>query len=125
MERLTKYNCDGSVDYNDDYTLKEVIACLAELEDKLESGQLVELPCKVGDKLYVIEKLINSGEWVLCNDFANEEYIVTNIYLNINKPPKFQITHLYGTAKLEDFGDTIFLTREAAEAKLKELREKK
>lgn len=29
---------------------------LAELEDKIEDGTLVELPCKVGDKVYVIAK---------------------------------------------------------------------
>ena len=29
---------------------------LAELEDKIELGTLIELPCKVGDKVYIDER---------------------------------------------------------------------
>ncbi len=32
----------------------DMILRLAELEDKLESGELVELPCKVGDTVYFV-----------------------------------------------------------------------
>ena len=34
----------------------EPIERLAELEDKLESGQLVELPFKVGEKVYLVRR---------------------------------------------------------------------
>jgi hypothetical protein len=95
---------------------------LAELEDKIENGTLIELPCKVGDKIFFVEQLVNSGEWVLCNDYSSEDYIVTDIYLNINKEPKFRVKNLYGTLKLSDFGERAFLTKAEAEQKLKELK---
>lgn len=42
---------------------KEACNRLAELEDKLENGTLIELPCKVGDKVYVIyDKYITSAK---------------------------------------------------------------
>lgn len=100
---------------------EEIVNRLAELEDKIENGTLIELPCKVGDKIFFVEQLINSGEWVLCNDYASGEYIVTDIYLNINKEPKFRVKNLYGTLKLSDFGERAFLTKAEAKAKLKEL----
>ena len=36
--------------------ISDIIDRLAELEDKIEDGTLVEPPCKVGDKVYVIAK---------------------------------------------------------------------
>ena len=45
-----------SGDYCEEYeTLKRCIERLAELEDKIEDGTLVELPCKVGDKVYWVD----------------------------------------------------------------------
>ena len=35
---------------------KKMVFRLAELEDKIENGTLVELPCKVGDVLYYVNK---------------------------------------------------------------------
>jgi hypothetical protein len=51
-ERLTK----RGVDWHDDVQCddEEVYNRLAELEDKIENGTLVELPCKVGDTLYYV-----------------------------------------------------------------------
>jgi len=100
--------------------LNAVINRLAELEDKIENGTLVELPCKVGDKLFIIAKLVNSGEWVLSNDYSVGDFIVTDIYLNINREPKFKVNSY--TIKLSDFGKTIFLTKTEAEKKLRELK---
>ena len=87
---------------------------LAELEDKIESGQAVILPCKVGDTVYVLFDplfvadvfkmevkaiLINRKHIVVegINDENNERYSVISDY--------------------------IFMTKEAAEAKLKKLQE--
>lgn len=104
-------NCGG-----DDY--QEIIDKLAEYENAEEDGLLVRLPCKVGDRIWHLEKMINSGEWRL----YGKETIVTDIYLNAKRPPLFKVTNLYGTLKLSDFGKTVFLTKEAAEAALKETR---
>lgn len=75
----------------------------------------IELPCTVGDTVYHISRGINSGEWMPIT-----EHTVTNIYLNWNKPPKFQLTETYGTFKLEDFGKSVFLTKEEAIAAMRE-----
>lgn len=74
---------------------------LAELEDKIEQGTLIELPCKVGDTVYQtngvriyeskVELLIyDCGRWAF-----NEKAI----------------------------GTSVFLTREEAEKRLEELQE--
>ena len=77
----------------------EVYNRLAELEDKIEQGKMIELPCKVGDTVYQtdgvriyeskVELLIyDCGRWAF-----NEKAI----------------------------GSSVFLTREEAEKRLKEL----
>jgi hypothetical protein len=78
----------------------------------------VELPCKVGDKVYLlmgsttpIEAFVMSVEffynWVSKN-------IETHLDLRIFK--NFPVHK-----RVEDFGKTVFLTKEEAEQKLKEL----
>lgn len=74
---------------------------LSELEDKLEAGRLVELPCKVGDTVYIVGRKYRAGSY--------ESFINTG---------KFRYSDM------EKVGDTVFLTREAAEARLKEMEEK-
>ena len=71
---------------------------LSELEDKLEEGTLVELPCKVGDTVYIVGRKYRAGSY--------ESFINTG---------KFRYSDI------EKFGDIVFITREAAEARLKEL----
>lgn len=71
---------------------------LARYEDLEEQGRLVKLPCKVGTPIYYVSKKVNGGWYV-------GEYYFNLAYIN-------------------DFGKTVFLTREAAEAKKEELNEK-
>ena len=62
-KRLTKRNCAGYVvpvkpttsGYsNIQAAEEELLARLAELEDKIEAGTLIEIPCKVGDNAVAI-----------------------------------------------------------------------
>lgn len=92
---------------------------LAEYEAAQEDGRLVVLPCKVGSKVFMIFKYINCGEWYL----STKEHIVTDILMNWHRSPLLRITNLYGTVKIEDFGKTVFLTREEAEKALRDLKE--
>ena len=46
----------GLYDYMGADTTQILLERLAELEDKIENGTLVELPCKVGDVLYYVNK---------------------------------------------------------------------
>lgn len=71
---------------------------LSELEDKIEDGTLVELPCRIGTKIYIV------GE----SDFCI---------------PKYQMWEdEFCLEDIERFGDTVFLTKADAERQLKKLR---
>lgn len=61
MERLTIINEHGNLTFNQDcYTgggfvnIEKVKRHLAKLEDEIENGLMLKLPCKVGDTLYRI-----------------------------------------------------------------------
>ena len=83
---------------------------LAGYEDAEEQGRLIKLPCKVGTKVYAINRIIDYGE-------VGDE--VTYSYSIIER--EFQIYMMMDYWKLL-FGKTVFLTKSEAEAKLKELR---
>lgn len=57
-ERLTKKdwaNMNLEKEYGDLHVYKR----LAELENKIEDGLLIELPCKIGDTIYVVPREVN------------------------------------------------------------------
>lgn len=98
---------------------------LAELKEKLESGRLVELPCKVGDTVWTINCWQEYGKQEL-----GERYIVTRYELHENKCSCIGINdknyyrgEISIMAKESYKGVTpwVFLTREEAEKRLKEL----
>lgn len=70
---------------------------LQHYKDLEEQGRLIELPCKVGTPIYYISKKVN-GRWYVGEYYFNLAYV-------------------------NDFGKTVFLTREEAEIRLKELEE--
>ena len=84
-------------DWENCKTIDDVIDKLAEYEDLEEQGLLLRLPCKVGDSIYSV---IEDG--------------LTIVEL------KFQLD-FYARRK-NDFGKTVFLTKEEAEQKLKEMK---
>jgi hypothetical protein len=87
---------------------------LAELEDKIENGTLIELPCKVGDKVYYIEKgLIYE---LKVNGFKGYP---TNNYIYAYMDRTFFCREL----NFNELNENWFLTKAEAEAKLKELKE--
>lgn len=75
-----------------------------------EQGRLVKLPCKVRDTIYGLHKAM------VCE--------LDTETIGISKTPSGEILYLIDGWELDkgDFGKTVFLTREKAEAKLKELR---
>ena len=80
---------------------------LAAYEDAEEQGLLVRLPCKVGDTVYCIRK----------NPFAKGRYVKENIAeaITVYRDHSFSIF-----STLNDvLGQTVFLTREEAEATIK------
>lgn len=116
----TLYQCYGAEPLHDYSNCVEGycgMEKLSEYENAEEDGLLVRLPCKAGDRIWILEKLINSGEWRL----YGKETIITDIYLNAKRPPLFKATNLYGTLKLSDFGDIAFTSEGAALERLKEI----
>ncbi len=103
---------------------------LAYLEDKIENGTLIELPCKVGDTVYALRE----------DSFAEDNYkimwhiaegFVKKIYLNKKNETFLQIISWVDhkswskdsrNYKVTTFGQTVFLTKAEAEKKLEELK---
>lgn len=92
---------------------------LAELEDKIENGTLIELPCKVGDKVYflcgkkIIEEIVTKVKYEVTDGGISQlnSYILTD-----DKDDRYPNFH-----RLSKLGKSLFLTKAEAEAKLEEL----
>lgn len=93
---------------------------LAEYENLEEQGRLIKLPCNRGDKIYFIKSAFSMAHFPI-------EAKITSIcvvdcdndvmYLSITEYNKIDRRF-----KSSDIGKTVFLTKEEAEAKLKELK---
>ena len=106
------------MEIEDEPTDIEVYRRLKELEDKIENGTLVELPCTVGDKVY---------RW--CQESYDEWVIVSiSIYIRdggINDLNLCVKSKLCGTEYLclaEFIDKQWFFTKAEAEERLKELK---
>ncbi|RKI90456.1 hypothetical protein D7V94_13580 [Parablautia intestinalis] len=94
--------------------ITKVLNKLAEYEDLEEQGKLLKLPCKAGQRVYLLRKDIKTvidGEItsIRIGEFAIEMKI---FIIDDNR---------YTDASFDKIGDIIFFTREEAEAVLKEL----
>lgn len=128
VEILNKLHTER-LDYQSEYLpLIDCAQALGELADKLEAGTLVELPCKVGDIVYCL--MAQGTHGTVYTTGAAISRAVTKI---IWDGRRFEIyserSHIWSTDYNECnyygyWGETVFLTREAAEARLKELEEK-
>ena len=121
MERLTMFSAIGGYQEYDpidivenDYSIanfKKLVEKLGEYEDLEEQGLLLRLPCKVGTKnLYLVDE-------------DKEIYRLNSDEVTIKRFPSGKIIFEYDSSEFyyDDFGKIVFLTREEAEAKLKEL----
>jgi hypothetical protein len=106
---------------NDIETICRKLNRLAELEDKIENGTLIELPCKVGDKLYTLCcKGYNYGGWYIKETCVSEINLFPNGINVIEKQVDERGICFYYKIDLSLFNKVIFLTKAEAEAKLKE-----
>jgi hypothetical protein len=96
---------------------------LAEYEDDEESGKIVRLPCKVGDTVYIPW----AYDGVCSIAFFTVKYIIFShgkAYIRTyfdTDDTGFYNQFNGGQFDFSDFGKTVFLTREEAEKRLKEL----
>lgn len=133
MERLTKRNPYWienefwtSAEEPDEVQIDDVYMKLRDYENAEENGRLLELPCKVGDIVFFSDTYATTYTGV-------QAYQITNIIISQNK--KHQWTKKYRAMLLlnektidwqlnfsfDDIGKTVFLTKKAAEAALKEM----
>lgn len=139
MERLTFVTEDGEVlfhpeDLPDDEgvtitqlavarrfrALETIAERLANREQSEEQGLLLRLPCKVGDTLYCITPYVKEP-------IITAHVLQMNIKQFYNKIIILRIDVMNKMGEscyfLDDIGKKIFLSREEAEAKLKEMEE--
>ena len=131
MERLTKWIDDGETRQaipDPEIRSNGHSKCcnkLAELEDLEKRGLLVQLPCKAGDSLYKVveyakEPIVEMQvtEVTFENIFGDKTIRIETRYYDCNHRIKYEDSYLSS-----DIGWRVFLTREEAEAKLKEIEE--
>lgn len=116
----------------------EVYCRLRELEDKIEQGTLIELPCKVGDTVYCVDR--NRGACFECEHYSSfygmDECCDKGcaIYPTIEKSKPICNKHFLEIDEIkfdlrwyfnykDGFNKDWFLTCEEAEKRLKELQE--
>lgn len=87
------------------------MGCGYKCPDFKDKSRFIELPCKVGDTVYVIRKIPNSVIKPFITEEKIEPWAVT--YENIMGG--------HSRILIEEFNNSVFLTKEEAEAKLKEL----
>lgn len=85
---------------------------------------LIEIPCKVGDYVYCLSRLYGDKRLL---PFINKHRI-TAISINIGKRGMKAIFYYEGelgtySIRLDEFGETVFLTKEDAENRINEERE--
>ena len=140
MERLTDemsagnygvLNCGANCKYDNKYCythncpeIERAIQKLGEYEDAEEQGLLLRLPCKVGERLFVIWNA--KGHWRIVPVDVKE--ISLGIYMTM-KTVQIKVEQISGRGRLfnfynNDFGEVIFRSREEAEKKLKEMEDK-
>lgn len=121
-KRLTKKdwaNMNLEKEYGDLHVYKR----LAELENKIENGLLIELPCKIGDTIYVVpsevnfrlNKLFHGGEL----NYAYEQPVSS-----ISVYPDDIVIHTCDDVEMVSmkmYGERWFLTEEEAKKRLEEL----
>lgn len=97
---------------------------LCDLEDKIEQGKLLELPCRVGDKVYRIWSVGKHGKSIAEFVVTNVSQIMENTWvIRYQKQAKslYAIPTIY-QCNFNDIGKTVFLDRASAEAKLREMK---
>lgn len=110
-ERVCSALIESGLPYNDECPAE--IFCL-KFKDK---SKFIELPCKVGDTVYVIMDIESVHSRILEMKVLSIE-IKDQISFFAKTVKKY--LYNYGSFILEDIGKTVFLTRKEAEKKLKE-----
>jgi len=92
---------------------------LFEISQKIEQGRLIELPCKVGDTVYVVSNYY-SGVWEIYECVVDSYTTYTkHTFMDIRGTKNDEAVN-FGMS-ISQFNKTVFLPKAKAEAKLAEL----
>ena len=121
MKRDERLTTKGSNYYDDRKVTcaEEIYEQLKDLEDKIENGTLIELPCKVGDTLYFIYNRPLADK----PNLTPRIHETSNWYFDIDKKGIAISTrnpYGYNGKYFYYLGEMVFLTKAEAEKKLKE-----
>ena len=145
MKRLTRVDECGDIYASDEYKDMDcddwdymALKKLVRYEKLEENGKLIELPCSVGDTLYLLDHECSEGMKYNCEiDGIMEGYLCRNcgtypctLHPSIQQVEVKNITIMKENEMIiefidlrdvmvEDFGVKVFLTRNEAEAQLK------
>ena len=113
-ERLTY---SGTKEAKSNVTIKDVTDKLAHYEDLEEQSRLIELPCKIGDTVYLFS--YDTIHPFTINGFEINKYEVEfkGSYCGEEK----NLEHWAIRLPVSRIGKTVFLTKKEAEAALKEV----
>lgn len=108
-------NCYSNMSCDEIYNALSKLRYYENLE---EEGRLAILPCKKGNTVYVIDWYFDCdiNGYNVCDEYERDEE--SCVYCSHNVIKKFVREVKYENQNIEDFGKTIFLTREEAEAVL-------
>ena len=121
---LTCFDYCNNIDMNcEKCAIQKAFDKLAEYEDLEEQGLFLKLPCKVGTTVYVIDNIYECD-----NDYMDCIMEFPDMY-QCERGFKCEYEHeklvvrpeSFDFKMLDNFNKTVFLTKEEAEEKLKEL----
>jgi len=130
-KRLTERSGNGiaikDTSTNDNKSIWNAIERLAELEDKIENKTLIDLPCKVGDTVYiagtwdmyikkVVKGVVSAIEYIVNTKGYYHRIYVDHPYIRSRTNPNVVKNRYIFTI------DEVSLTKPEAEAKLRELK---
>jgi hypothetical protein len=99
----------------------DAIDKFADYEDAEEQGLLLKLPCKVGDILYIIQK-VSRGKYEITNgivkSFIYQAYVIPRIEIYFENLNGFETCFLNG-----ELNEGVFLTKSEAEQALAKMKE--
>ena len=103
-------------DYDAFFAYSMAVKRLGELEEKIEAGTFVELPCKIGDAIYEIIGDTCIDEWEIESICFNKTYLKGVIWAERTR----DLAHW--KFWIEDCGTKWFATKAEAEKRLEEIR---
>lgn len=132
MSRLTKAYSDGTHGASDNLPCGEnsydyknfLIEKLGTYEDLEEQGMLIKLPCKIGDTVwdndfgYPCSYTITAFSFGECESYVEHLDAKEIVFYFSNS-----FGDITGSFLVSAIGESVFFSREEAEAKLKELRD--